>query len=241
MTRYAPFERKLQPVSSSSVKSGSAPGPTGHPVASGMKALQRMSGNRAVQRMISGLPAQRMSLDEEELQMKAAPVTQRMELDEDELQLKAVPAAQRMSLDEEELQMKAVSAAQRMSQDDEELQLKSAPAVQRKGGDGMPDLVRAKMEQAFSADFSDVKVHVGDKAGQVGALAYAQGSDIHFAPGQYNPESSKGQQLLGHELAHIVQQKQGRVKPTAEINGVAVNDDPSLEREADEWGPERRR
>lgn len=114
--------------------------------------------------------------------------------------------------------------------------MKASPAIQRKEDGGIPAPVRAKMEHSFQADFSDVNVHVGSKAPEIGALAYAQGNDIHFAPGQYNPESASGQQLLGHELAHVVQQREGRVKPTIDVSGVPVNDDPSLEREADRLG-----
>jgi hypothetical protein len=68
-------------------------------------------------------------------------------------------------------------------------------------------------------------------------LAYTQGNDIHFAPGQYSPETSKGQELLGHELTHVVQQRQGRVQPTKEQGkGLAINDNPALENEADRMG-----
>ena len=74
------------------------------------------------------------------------------------------------------------------------------------------------------------------KAPEVGALAYTQGTDIHFAPGQFKPETSTGQQLLGHELTHVIQQSEGRVQPTTEIGGMAVNDDISLENEADLLG-----
>ena len=45
----------------------------------------------------------------------------------------------------------------------------------------------------------------------IGAQAYTTGSDIHFAPGQYDPHSPAGQEVLGHELWHVVQQKEGRV------------------------------
>jgi hypothetical protein len=106
--------------------------------------------------------------------------------------------------------------------------------IQRKGK--MPENVQTQMESALGSDFSDVNIHVGSKAPEVGALAYAQGNDIHFAPGQYNPDSAAGQQLLGHELTHVVQQRQGRVKPTMDIGGMPVNDDPSLEKEADRMG-----
>ena len=61
-----------------------------------------------------------------------------------------------------------------------------------------------RMERAFGADFSDVRVHQGPEASSMGALAYTQGSDIAFGGAA---SASGGQQLLGHELAHVVQQR----------------------------------
>jgi hypothetical protein len=102
---------------------------------------------------------------------------------------------------------------------------------------GMPDRVKSKMENSFNSDFSDVKVHANSsKAPEVGALAYTQGQDVHFAPGQFSPDTSSGQKLLGHELAHVVQQREGRVQPTTEVAGMPVNDNPDLENEADRLG-----
>lgn len=92
------------------------------------------------------------------------------------------------------------------------------------------------MEDAFDFSFANVRVHEDDRAASVGALAYTQGHDLHFAPGQYSPTSSAGQELIGHELAHVVQQSEGRVGVNTQFKGVAGNDDPGLEREADEWG-----
>jgi len=76
----------------------------------------------------------------------------------------------------------------------------------------------------------DVKVHYNsDKPAQLQAHAYAQGSDIHIASGQ--------EKHLAHEAWHVVQQKQGRVKPTLQMKGkVNVNDDTGLEKEADQMG-----
>ena len=109
--------------------------------------------------------------------------------------------------------------------------------TQKKNTTGMPDEVKSGMESAFDTDFSGVKVHASSsKAPEVGALAYTQGSDIHFAPGQYKPDTSSGRELLGHELAHVVQQSEGRVSPTCEVGGMPVNDDHSLEAEADSLG-----
>lgn len=102
---------------------------------------------------------------------------------------------------------------------------------------GIPKKVRQKMEQSFNANFSNVQIHSNSgKAKQLGALAYTQGHDIHFASGQYNPETYQGQKLLGHELAHVVQQRNGRVKETVQMKGISVNTNPHLEREADRMG-----
>jgi hypothetical protein len=103
-------------------------------------------------------------------------------------------------------------------------------------GQRLPEAVQAKMEQSFGADFSDVRVHEGQQATAVGARAYTQASDIHFAPGAYQPGTQQGQELLGHELTHVVQQRQGRVQASTQYKGVAINDDPSLESEADQMG-----
>lgn len=103
-------------------------------------------------------------------------------------------------------------------------------------GQPMPAQLRSHMEHALSADFSAVRIHQGPQAQALGALAYTKGTDIHFAPGQYQPDTRPGKALLGHELTHVVQQAQGRVAATAQTKGIAINNDPSLEREADEMG-----
>ena len=109
------------------------------------------------------------------------------------------------------------------------------PLRQKTGGLPLPDDVRTKMETAFSADFSDVRVHVGREASSLGAIAYTWGTNIHFAPGQYNPHTLQGQKLLGHELWHVLQQKSGRVRNPFG-GGVAVVQDHALEAEADRMG-----
>jgi Domain of unknown function (DUF4157) len=66
--------------------------------------------------------------------------------------------------------------------------------------------VRAAMEARFRYDFSRVRVHTDPDAGARQALAYTQGAEISFAPGQYRPDTPRGRALLAHELAHVVQQ-----------------------------------
>lgn len=103
-------------------------------------------------------------------------------------------------------------------------------------GRAMPPAVQTKMERAFSTDFSTVRIYEGPRAAALGALAYTQGDEVHFASGHYQPNSAAGQALLGHELAHTIQQRQGRVPTTLQLKGVGVNDDAALEREADVAG-----
>ncbi len=170
-------------------------------------------------------PIQREALpEEEELQMKQAPV-QREEMPDEELQMKQAPV-QREGVEEEELMQGKMAPAQR-----------SAAEASSGSSSSLNPEVQGQMEGALGADFSDVKIHPNsEKAPAVGALAYTQGSDVHFAPGQYNPNSSSGQELLGHELTHVVQQREGRVQPTTSVNGMPVNDNSSLEAEADQMG-----
>lgn len=103
---------------------------------------------------------------------------------------------------------------------------------QKVGGWPLPKEVQAKMESALGADFSDVRIHVGSEVPSIGAIAFTWGSNIHFAPGYYNPHTPHGQRLLAHELTHVVQQRVGRVRNPFG-NGVAVVQDRALEAEAD--------
>lgn len=153
------------------------------------------------------------------------------------VQAKMVGIVQRVE-DEDEL-MQGKFVAQRMEDEDELLQGKFEQPVQRQADNqtGIPDAVKQRMEDSFGTDFSGVRVHPeSSKAPEVGALAYTQGTDIHFAPGQFKPDTTAGQQLLGHELTHVIQQAEGRVQPTTEVGGMSVNDDVSLETEADILG-----
>jgi len=95
---------------------------------------------------------------------------------------------------------------------------------------GLPDRLKTGIENLSGYAMDDVKVHYNSgKPAQLNALAYAQGNEIHLDSGQ--------EKHLPHEAWHVVQQKQGRVKPTLQMMGrVNVNDDEHLEREADVMG-----
>ena len=95
---------------------------------------------------------------------------------------------------------------------------------------GMPDRLKAGLEQLSGLDLSGVRVHYNSaKPAQLNAHAYTQGQVIELGPGQ--------ERHLPHEAWHVVQQAEGRVKPTESIsNGTSVNDDQGLETEADVMG-----
>jgi hypothetical protein len=99
----------------------------------------------------------------------------------------------------------------------------------------MPEAIQRKMETLFKTTFSDVRIHVGPDAGLIGASAFTQGSDLFFAPGQYNPNTPGGQRLLGQQLAHVVQQRSGRARNPFG-SGMAVVNDPMLKAEAEMMG-----
>ncbi len=65
------------------------------------------------------------------------------------------------------------------------------------------------METTFGQSLSHVRVHEDHRAVLMGARSFAVGSDIVFAPGQYDPGSEAGQQLIAHELSHVLQQRPG--------------------------------
>lgn len=106
------------------------------------------------------------------------------------------------------------------------------------GGAGtpLPPDVRTRMETALGASFAAVRVHEDAYAQRIGAQAFTRGVDLFFAPGRFDPRSPQGLELIGHELTHVKQQAEGRVPVTARIDGAPANDDPGLEREADELG-----
>ena len=173
-----------------------------------------MPGNSPVQK----------AADEEEVQMKAAPVQKAA--DEEEVQMKAAPVQK--AADEEEVQMKA--APVQKAADEEEVQMKAAPVQKKENNTGLPDGLKSGVENLSGVSLDDVKVHTNsDQPAQMQAHAFAQGTDIHVAPGQ--------EQHLPHEAWHVVQQKQDRVKPTSQMKEkIPVNDDKGLEHEADVMG-----
>ena len=123
----------------------------------------------------------------------------------------------------------AKQAAQLQTMVDNNSVQKEQPIQKKENNTGLPDNLKAGMENLSGMSLDDVKVHrKSDNPAQLQAHAYAQGTDIHLGPGQ--------EKHLPHETWHVVQQMQGRVKPTIQAKGFAINDNRSLETEADEMG-----
>jgi hypothetical protein len=115
---------------------------------------------------------------------------------------------------EEELQMKGETSVGNINiQADFETNLNSA----RSGGSPLDQAFRAKVEPQMGADFSSVRVHTDSTAHNLSqsiqAKAFTTGKDIFFKQGTYDPHSRGGQELLTHELTHVVQQNSATVQP----------------------------
>jgi hypothetical protein len=149
----------------------------------------------------------------------------RQEMVSNSPQISQLKAFQEMANDS--LQAKEAGRLQSMADSHSALQ---HPVQKEENNTGLPDNLKTGMENLSGISLDDVKVHRNsDKPAQLQAHAYAQGSDIHLGPGQ--------EEHLPHEAWHVVQQKQGRVKPTLQLKGrVNVNDDEGLEKEADVMG-----
>ncbi len=107
--------------------------------------------------------------------------------------------------------------------------LNQNPIQRRANKTGLPDRLKSGVESLSGYSMDDVKVHYNSpKPAQLQAHAYAQGTTIHVASGQ--------EKHLPHEAWHVVQQKQGRVQPTIQAKGIAINNDNVLERESDMMG-----
>ena len=153
-------------------------------------------------------------------------ITQRQE-EEEEIQASplAISSLQRQE-GEEEVQAKplAIGSLQRQ-EEEEEIQAKRDPMLAggelssdvetavtqaKSGGQPLGSHVRRPMEQAFGADFSHTKIHTDSTAHHLNrslsARAFTSGQDVFFRQGEYQPDTSQGQELIAHELTHVVQQ-----------------------------------
>jgi hypothetical protein len=83
----------------------------------------------------------------------------------------------------------------------------------RRPGQPLDGRTRAAMQAHLGHDFSQVRIHSGERAAasarSVSALAYTVGRDVVFGDGRYSPDTDAGRTLLAHELVHTAQQGAG--------------------------------
>ena len=147
--------------------------------------------------------------------------------------------AYRRQEDEEELHAK--THTQRVGLEGGKVTPKVESAIQRARGGGQPvdRAVQEQMSEAMGYDFSRVRVHTNPQADglsqQLMAKAFTTGPDIFFRRGAYDPSSSSGRDLIGHELSHVVQQGSNQTRGSGSGLTVRPADD-SFEQEADDQG-----
>ncbi len=162
--------------------------------------------------------------EKENLQMKPLDtnILQREELPEEEeenLQMKPLDTnilqREELSVAEEEKEeenLQAKSIVQRQSNQEMTATPDIETSIQQSRGRGqtLPDNVKEPMENAFGTDFSQVNIHTDTQSHQLNesiqARAFTTGNDIFFREGAFNPTSQDGQELIAHELTHVVQQ-----------------------------------
>ena len=102
----------------------------------------------------------------------------------------------------------------------------------RGSGKGLDSGVQDRLAPSLG-DLSDVRVHTDDTSHNlnhaVSARAFATGSDVYFAKDQYKPNTSDGDKLIAHELAHVVQQRGAPVSGPLTVS----NPGDAMENEAD--------
>ncbi|MDJ0835608.1 MAG: DUF4157 domain-containing protein [Acidobacteriota bacterium] len=101
--------------------------------------------------------------------------------------------------------------------------------IQKKNDTGLPDKLKTNVEHMSGESMDGVEVNYDSpEPARMQALAFTKGDVIHLGPGQ--------ESHLPHEAWHVAQQKQGRVGATRQLDGVGLNDNATLEKEADTMG-----
>jgi phage-related protein len=112
-----------------------------------------------------------------------------------------------------------------------------AAMIARAGnGRPLPEDLRNRMEAVLGQDLRSVRVHTDGVADglarSVDARAFTVGEHIVFAQGEFNPGSHAGDELIGHELTHVMQFRRGDPNTrTIDPTGVKAAED-----EADRGG-----
>lgn len=174
------------------------------------------------------------------------------EEEEPHLQMKSVPGVQRCSCSSDSAAHPCEAckseSLQRQENSEDQVRNNVAPPIVHEvlssSGQSLQPSVRQDMEARFGGhDFSRVQVHTDSRSAEsaraVHALAYTVGNHVVFGDGQYAPFSRSGQQLLAHELVHVLQQRGGTERSVQEKLAIGeIND--AAESEADSFAAQSR-
>jgi hypothetical protein len=151
---------------------------------------------------------------------------QRQPLEEEEEVLQTKPRIQRMCA---ECEAEAVQTKETPGSVPELDPVAAGEIRALSGGRPLPPAERAFFEPRMGAEFRDVRVHTGPRAealaSGVQARAFTHGRDVVFGRGEYAPGSSRGRELMAHELTHVVQQSGGnqRIQRQVQIDPFATS------------------
>jgi hypothetical protein len=166
-----------------------------------------------------GQAVQRMGQEEEDLQMQRSSLAiQRVEqAEEEDLQMMPMEKSmQRMGEEDDELQMMPIVQRVGAEGGTVSADLEGEINAARSGGQSLAPELQAQMGQAMGANFSGVRVHTDARADQLNrslnSRAFTTKQDLFFKQGEYQPGSQGGQELIAHELTHVVQQSGGSLK-----------------------------
>lgn len=211
--------------------------------------LQRVAGNRAVQRLLASRKVQ--------AKLTVGPAGDKYEREADRVAAEVMrsseptpPPERDDELEDGAIQTKPLASSmtpavrRKEEEGDEEIQprrtdpaagfetgagVESQLAANRGNGSPLPADTRSFMEPRFGADFRNVRVYTGDKAAhlnrKLSAQAFTHRNDIYFSAGRYNPGNSGGKELLAHELTHVIQQggaKDNKIRAKFRTAGAGV-------------------
>jgi hypothetical protein len=162
----------------------------------------------------------RVPEEEEPIQMKSLQRINRVPEEEEPIQMKPLQREGDEEMDDDDIedgeeQPIQAKMLQRSTEDpyagaEVGGEIEDGINASRGSGQELGDEARSQFEGAMGYDLGNVRVHTDSKADNlsrsIGAKAFTTGSDVFFSSGTYNPTSTEGQTLLGHELTHVVQQ-----------------------------------
>ena len=90
-----------------------------------------------------------------------------------------------------------------------------------KGGRPLPTSEREFFEPRMGVDLGNVRIHTDGEATEtskeLNARAYTVGPHVAFNSGEFQPGTTEGRKLLGHELTHVVQQGGAKELPQQDV------------------------